>query len=65
MFPHILSSTHPYVPHMYCSPSGLPRNQGTLTLVKGPVRVPDSYQFGDGLVVPMWAGEELGWSVKE
>lgn len=43
---------------------GLPENPRTLTLVKRPQRVPDSVQFGDAVVVPMCAGEELEWSVE-
>ncbi|GFR45153.1 hypothetical protein Agub_g6536 [Astrephomene gubernaculifera] len=42
---------------------GLPRNTDKITLVRQPQRVPDSYAFGDNVVVPMWAGEEVAWSV--
>jgi dihydroorotase len=42
---------------------GLPRNQGTLTLVKEPWTIPDSYTFGSSTVVPMWAGETISWQV--
>ncbi|KXZ51580.1 hypothetical protein GPECTOR_12g543 [Gonium pectorale] len=44
---------------------GLPRNTGSLTLVRRPQRVPASYAFGDSEVVPMWAGLEVPWSVAE
>lgn len=44
---------------------GLPENTRTITLVKQPQRVPDSVAFGDNVVVPMCAGEEIAWSVAE
>eukprot|EP00967_Tisochrysis_lutea_P139435 scaffold253328_cov14-Tisochrysis_lutea.AAC.1 len=43
-----------------CGPGSLPL-QGTITLVKQPLLIPDHYSFGDGVVVPMWAGEEVSW----
>ena len=43
---------------------GLPENPRTLTLVKQPQQVPDSFPFGEGgQLVPMRAGETLEWSV--
>lgn len=42
---------------------GLPRNSGTVTLVKKEWTIPDSYGFGASVVVPMWAGETLSWQV--
>lgn len=42
----------------------LPRNRDTVTLVKRPQQVPAEYAFGDAVVVPMWAGETLQWSVE-
>ncbi|KAF5831142.1 dihydroorotase [Dunaliella salina] len=42
---------------------GLPPNEGKVTLVKQPLLVPDHYSFGEGVVVPMWAGEEISWQV--
>ncbi|KAI8463663.1 MAG: dihydroorotase, homodimeric type [Monoraphidium minutum] len=42
---------------------GLPRNSGTVTLVRAPFAIPQEYGFGDTVVVPMWAGQEIGWSV--
>jgi dihydroorotase len=42
---------------------GLPRNSGTVTLVKKEWTIPDSYGFGTSVVVPMWAGETLSWQV--
>ena len=42
----------------------LPRNTDKVTLVKTPVKVPDSFQFGDAVVVPMFAGQEVRWSVE-
>lgn len=40
---------------------GLPRNPDTVTLVRAPWTVPDSYTFGDAVVVPLLAGTELEW----
>ncbi|WP_205617117.1 dihydroorotase [Pelomicrobium methylotrophicum] len=40
---------------------GLPRNAGTVTLVREPWRVPETYPFGDEVVVPMRAGERIAW----
>jgi dihydroorotase len=44
---------------------GLPRNTGTLTLVKKPWEVPQSYPFGAGELVPLRAGESIGWRLAE
>jgi dihydroorotase len=43
--------------------AGLPRNTDKITLVRELMKIPESYQFGDSVVVPMWAGEELSWTV--
>lgn len=43
---------------------GLPRNKDTITLVKESWQVPESYQLGDSVVVPIKAGEEISWKVK-
>ncbi len=42
---------------------GLPRNTGTVTLARQPFTIPEEYGFGDAAVVPMWAGQEIGWQV--
>jgi dihydroorotase len=42
---------------------GLPRNTGTVTLVRRPVAVPDTLDFGDGRLVPMRAGGQVGWAL--
>ncbi len=44
---------------------GLPRNRESITLHREPSRVPDSFPFGDGSIVPLRAGEELRWRVGE
>ena len=44
---------------------GLPRNTGTITLVKKDWQVPDSYPLGDSTVVPMFAGETLHWRIRD
>ena len=40
---------------------GLPRNTGTVTLYKETTPVPDHYDFGDAVLVPLRAGETLAW----
>ncbi len=45
---------------------GLAPNEETLTLVRRPWRVPDLFPLGGGLeVVPLKAGQEMAWAVKE
>ena len=44
---------------------GLPRNDGRLTLVKEPWEVPRSYPFGADQIVPLRAGERIGWRIAE
>jgi len=41
----------------------LPRNESTITLQKSEWTVPHEFEFGDGVVVPMWAGQTLTWQV--
>jgi dihydroorotase len=43
----------------------LPRNAGRLTLVKAPWEVPRSYPFGAEALVPLRAGEHIGWRLSE
>jgi dihydroorotase len=43
----------------------LPRNTGRITLVKGPWEVPRSYPFGAEELVPLRAGEHIGWRLAE
>lgn len=42
---------------------GLPREERTLTLERVETPVSDSYAFGDDVVVPLRAGESVGWRV--
>ncbi len=42
---------------------GQPRNRDTVTLERTPWEVPGAYPFGDDVVVPMRAGEEISWRV--
>jgi dihydroorotase len=45
---------------------GIPRNTGrTVRLVKDPWTVPDTYAFGDDVVRPLCAGEEIAWRIVE
>jgi dihydroorotase len=43
----------------------LPRNTGSLTLVKTPWEVPRSYPLGTEALVPLRAGEHIGWRLSE
>ena len=43
----------------------LPRNDGRLTLIKQPWEVPRSYPFGADQIVPLRAGEHIGWRIAE
>jgi dihydroorotase len=43
---------------------GLPRNTGTVTLVKEPWTVPEHYPFGDDVVVPLRAGSTIQWKLE-
>jgi len=43
----------------------LPRNTGRITLVKEEWEVPRSYPFGTGELVPLRAGEHIGWRLSE
>lgn len=42
---------------------GLPRNEGEQTIVNEKWVVPASYAFGNQQVVPLRAGEEIGWQM--
>jgi dihydroorotase len=44
---------------------GLPLNEGFITLSRDTWTVPASYPFGQDVVVPMWAGEQLRWRVSQ
>ena len=43
---------------------GLKRNSHTVTLVKSPWTVPESFEYLDETLVPIKAGEQLNWRVK-
>jgi dihydroorotase len=40
---------------------GLPRNRGTVTLVREPWQLPAELPFGDAVIKPLRAGETLSW----
>ncbi|CAM5442322.1 dihydroorotase [Eoetvoesiella caeni] len=44
---------------------GLPLNQGTITLQRSAYKIPEELPLGDSTVVPLAAGESLGWSLQE
>lgn len=50
-----------YGPDFY----GLPRNTGSITLEKKAWTVPENYTFGDDKLVPMKAGDSIGWKISE
>ena len=43
---------------------GLPRNSGTVTLVRQAWVLPESLPFGDALIKPLRAGETLNWKLQ-
>jgi dihydroorotase len=43
---------------------GLPPNEETITLDRREWTVPDSYPFGDSVVIPLRAGESLCWKLQ-
>jgi dihydroorotase len=43
----------------------LPRNTGTVTLVKDPWTLPGDYTFGEHRIVPLRAGETLQWKIAD
>lgn len=43
---------------------GVPPNEGTVKLVRETWTVPESYGFGQEVVVPMRAGEAVHWRVE-
>ena len=43
---------------------GLPRNIGTMTLVRAPLVVPETLPFADTVIKPLRAGETLAWSLR-
>ena len=42
----------------------LPRNSDSITLIKQPWAVPDSYSFMDGEIIPFQAGQQIRWSLQ-
>eukprot|EP00756_Hemistasia_phaeocysticola_P053809 Hpha_TRINITY_DN2975_c0_g1::TRINITY_DN2975_c0_g1_i2::g.19633::m.19633/K01465/URA4, pyrC; dihydroorotase len=44
---------------------GLPRNTSRVALVREAWTVPETYDFGDSVVVPLRAGEEVDWTLKK
>jgi dihydroorotase len=43
---------------------GLPRNDGTLTLVKSEQTIPESYPMAGESVVPLMAGQTIPWTIR-
>jgi len=44
---------------------GLPRNEGTVTLIEQEWEVPASLEFGDDKLIPIRTGDQILWTVKE
>jgi dihydroorotase len=44
---------------------GLPRNTGSVTLKRERWRLPESYPYAGEKIVPLRAGEELGWKMSD
>jgi dihydroorotase len=43
---------------------GLPRNTGTVRLVRRPLTVPEAVPFGDAVVKPLRGGDTLTWALE-
>lgn len=43
---------------------GLPRNTGTITLVKKDQAIPESYPMGNELLIPLMAGQTIPWTLQ-
>lgn len=59
-----LSRLEAFASHHGADFYGLPRNAGTITLVREPWTVPAGYPFGDDTLVPWRAGETLAWRLE-
>ncbi len=42
----------------------LPRNQDRITLIKEAWRVPQEYSLGDDVLIPLRAGQQIGWRLE-
>ncbi len=42
----------------------LPRNQDRITLIKEAWRVPQEYSLGDDVLIPLRAGQQIGWKLE-
>ncbi len=42
----------------------LPRNQDRITLIKEAWRVPQEYSLGDDVLIPLRAGQQVGWTLE-
>jgi dihydroorotase len=56
-----LDKLEPFASHFGADFYGLPRNRGKVKLEKVEWEVPATYPFGDDSVVPLRAGQKLGW----
>ena len=43
----------------------MPRNEGSVTLVREAWECPAEYEFGGDVVVPFYAGQDIPWKVVE
>lgn len=43
---------------------GIPRNKEKITLVKEAWTVPEAFEFGEQVVLPMFASQRLDWVVR-
>jgi len=58
-----LSKLEAFASHFGPDFYGLPRNTDTITLQKGSVTVATEFRFGNETLVPLRAGETIGWQV--
>lgn len=60
-----LDKLEAFLSHFGADFYGLPVNTETLTLVKKPWTVPETLDFADDVVVPLFAGQTLSWQIQK
>ena len=60
-----LDRLEPFASHFGADFYGLPRHADAITLVKEPWMPPETYNFGNGRLVPYRAGEHIAWRLAD
>ena len=58
-----LDRLEPFAAHFGADFYGLPRNQGSIRLLRSAWTIPETLPFGDDVIVPIKAGKECLWQV--